>query len=154
MTRAADFTPPTPGRSRNMAAIKRSGTAPERLVRSALHRQGYRFRKDLPLREGGMLIRPDIVFTRARVAVFIDGCFWHSCPEHGAAPRTNSTYWNPKLAGNAARDRRQTLALQASGWMVLRIWEHDSVEAACAAIVAALRSQRTRTIPAPSAEGS
>lgn len=132
-----------------MAAIKRAGTQPERLVRSTLHRMGFRFRKDLPIREGGMLIRPDIVFTRARVAVFIDGCFWHSCPEHGAAPRKNTGYWNPKLAGNADRDRRQNAALEAAGWKVVRIWEHESLDDACEAVLSTLRSEQTRTITAP-----
>ncbi|MBB3035756.1 very short patch repair endonuclease [Hoyosella altamirensis] len=145
---------PTPGRSRNMAAIKRAGTQPERLVRSALHRMGYRFRKDLPIRTGGMLIRPDIVFTKAHVAVFIDGCFWHCCPDHGTKPRTNSAYWSPKLARNADRDRRQKQALESAGWTVLRVWEHASVEEACASVVSALRCEGTRTIPAPSGERS
>ena len=120
----------TPGRSRNMAAIRRRDTKPEVKLRSALHRLGYRFRKDHPIRVEGKLIRPDIAFTKRRVAVFIDGCFWHSCPEHGRQPSVNGKYWSPKLAGNVARDRRQTAALQSAGWRVLRFWEHQPIETA------------------------
>jgi DNA mismatch endonuclease Vsr len=103
----------------------RSGTRPEVLVRSELHRRGLRFRKDLPLRLPDRVVRPDIVFTRARLAVFIDGCFWHACPIHGNQPRTNIDYWGPKLAGNVARDRAVDAALVAAGWQVLRVWEHE-----------------------------
>lgn len=124
----------TPGRSRNMAAIRRRDTKPEVALRSALHRRGYRFRKDYPIRVDGKLVRPDIAFTKRRVAVFIDGCFWHSCPEHGRQPEVNGEYWSPKLEGNARRDREQTSALQSTGWTVLRFWEHESMDATLAAI--------------------
>lgn len=115
----------TPGRSRNMAAIRRRDTKPEVALRSALHRVGYRFRKDHPIRIDGRLIRPDISFTRPKVAVFIDGCFWHCCPEHGRRPSVNGDYWSPKLEGNVRRDRQQTAALRSAGWIVLRFWEHE-----------------------------
>lgn len=115
----------TPGRSRNMAAIRRQGTKPEVALRSALHRLGYRFRKDYPIRAEGKLIRPDIVFTKRKVVIFVDGCFWHSCPTHGRQPTVNEHYWSPKLAGNAQRDRDQAAALSAAGWTVMRFWEHD-----------------------------
>lgn len=118
----------TPGRSRNMAAIRRRDTKPEVKLRSALHRLGYRFRKDHPIRVEGKLIRPDVAFTKRRVAVFIDGCFWHSCPEHGRRPSVNGEYWSPKLEGNVKRDHSQTAALQSAGWTVLRFWEHETIE--------------------------
>jgi DNA mismatch endonuclease (patch repair protein) len=125
-----------------MAAIRRRDTGPERRVRSLLHAQGLRFRVDLPIRvEGQRPIRPDIVFIRQHVAVFIDGCFWHGCREHGQRPKIrNGAYWSPKIAGNAERDRRHTAALEAAGWTVLRFWEHErpgEVSAAVAARVAA-----------------
>ncbi len=68
-----------------------------------------------------------MVFTRARLAVFVDGCFWHACPIHGTKPRVNQAYWGPKLARNVARDREENSALAAAGWRVLRIWEHEDV---------------------------
>jgi len=99
---------------------------PEVRYRSALHRNGLRFRKDFPIRLSQRRpVRPDIVFTRARVAVFIDGCFWHGCADHQRVPRTNRDYWIPKLARNVARDREVDEALTAAGWLVLRIWEHE-----------------------------
>jgi DNA mismatch endonuclease (patch repair protein) len=99
-------------------------------VRSLLHRAGHRFRADLPIRlDGRRPIRPDIVFTRRRVAVFIDGCFWHGCPDHGQRPGVkNAYYWNPKISGNGARDREHTTALEAAGWTVLRFWEHEGAD--------------------------
>jgi DNA mismatch endonuclease, patch repair protein len=122
-----------------MRAIRRTGTKPELALRSALHRQGYRFRKDyrLDLAEGAR-VRPDIAFTARRVAVFVDGCFWHVCPEHGRDPAVNEWYWAPKLRRNIERDRAADAALAAAGWTVVRVWEHESLDAAIAAVVAAL----------------
>jgi DNA mismatch endonuclease (patch repair protein) len=110
-----------------MAAIRRRDTKPERAIRSLLHAQGFRFRVDLPIRIDGLRpIRPDIVFTRRRVAVFCDGCFWHGCPEHGLRTGVrNGYYWDPKIAGNVERDWRQTAALEGAGWRVVRFWEHE-----------------------------
>jgi DNA mismatch endonuclease (patch repair protein) len=104
----------------------RRDTGPELAVRSELHRRGLRFRKDLPLRVPGRVVRPDVAFTRARLAVFIDGCFWHRCPQHGNVPRANGDYWRPKLERNVARDRAVDAALCEAGWRVLRAWEHES----------------------------
>lgn len=108
---------------------RRTGTKPETLLRSALHRRGLRFRKDFPIRVGpGRPIRPDIVFTRVRVAVFVDGCFWHGCPDHQHMPRSNPEYWVPKLRRNVERDREVDEALTSAGWSVIRAWEHEHVE--------------------------
>jgi DNA mismatch endonuclease, patch repair protein len=101
----------------------------ELALRSELHRRGLRFRVDMALRAGGRLIRPDVVFTRARLAVFLDGCFWHCCPEHGNQPRSNTDYWGPKLARNVSRDRAVDEALKSHGWEVLRAWEHEAAPA-------------------------
>jgi len=110
-----------------MRAIRRRDTKFEVSVRSLLHSKGLRFRVDLPIRlEGFRPIRPDIAFTKHRVAVFCDGCFWHGCPEHGQRPDIrNGYYWNPKIAGNMERDLQHTAALQDAGWAVLRFWEHE-----------------------------
>lgn len=111
-------------------ANRRTNTKPELALRSALHGRGLRFRKDYQLRANGLRVRPDVVFTRRRVAVFVDGCFWHNCPEHGSVPKRNVDYWLPKLAANRARDDRVNEALQAEGWAVVRIWEHEDPEQA------------------------
>ncbi|MGW4792649.1 very short patch repair endonuclease [Nonomuraea sp. NPDC004297] len=123
------------GRSRNMRANRRSNTKPEVALRSALHALGYRYRKDLRLDlPGGVRVRPDIVFTARKVAVFVDGCFWHVCPEHGRQPTTNEWYWTPKLRRNMERDQAANAALEAAGWRVVRLWEHEPLSAAVDAV--------------------
>jgi DNA mismatch endonuclease (patch repair protein) len=117
-----------------MLGNKRTGTKPETVLRSALHSSGLRFRKDFRLDVDGRRVRPDIVFTRAKVAVFVDGCFWHSCPEHGTTPRRNADYWVPKLTRNVERDREQDAALRSAGWTVVRLWEHEALDQAVAKV--------------------
>jgi DNA mismatch endonuclease (patch repair protein) len=122
-----------------MRANRRTNTKPELALRRALHRLGYRYRKDHRLDlAGGARVRPDIAFTARKVAVFVDGCFWHSCPEHGSRPAVNVWYWDPKLRRNAERDLAANAALAAAGWAVVRIWEHEPVEAAVASVIEAL----------------
>ena len=99
-------------------------TRPEIAVRSALHRTGLRFRKHArPL--PSLKCEADVVFPRERIAVFVDGCFWHGCPEHGKRPGEPGGYWHAKLERNASRDRRNDVALKAAGWLVVRVWEHE-----------------------------
>ena len=94
----------------------------------SLHARGMRYRVDLPIRlaTGIRPIRPDIVFTRAKIAVFVDRCFWHGCPDHGNKPKRNSHYWAAKLERNIQRDRRNNALLEEAGWTVIRIWEHEA----------------------------
>ena len=140
--------PPEPDRpvpssaaaSATMRANRRRDTTPERSLRSALHRLGWRFRVDLPVEADGRRVRPDIVFTRRRVAVFVDGCFWHACPEHGQRPRANASYWESKLRRNVERDQADTDSLKRAGWTVVRVWEHESAHDAVAAIQAVVTS--------------
>jgi DNA mismatch endonuclease, patch repair protein len=116
-------------------------TKPELALRSLLHRQGLRFRTNFQIRVGGPRgIRPDIVFTRQRVAIFVDGCFWHGCPEHGELPVSNREYWQAKFTLNAKRDRRNDEALVGAGWQVVRVWEHDSAAHGARAVRAALHA--------------
>ena len=143
--------PSSEGRSANMRANRRTNTKPEVALRSALHRLGYRYRKDLRVDLGGassgagrVRVRPDIVFTARKVAVFVDGCFWHACPEHGRQPTVNEWYWTPKLRRNVERDRAADTALTAAGWRVVRLWEHVSLAAAVEAVVAALEDHGRR----------
>jgi DNA mismatch endonuclease, patch repair protein len=136
-----------------MRANRRSDTKPELALRRALHSQGYRYRKDYRLDLTGARVRPDIAFTARRVAVFVDGCFWHCCPQHGTQPANNTWYWEPKLARNVARDRAADAALCAAGWSVVRIWEHESLEAAVGAVVTALTARPGRGPCRPTADG-
>lgn len=126
------------GRSRNMRANRRSDTKPEIALRGALHRLGHRYRVDYRLDlTGRVRVRPDIVFTRRKVAVFVDGCFWHVCPEHGRQPTRNEWYWTPKLRRNVERDQLANKALTEAGWKVVRVWEHEPLEGALAAVLQA-----------------
>lgn len=110
---------------RSMLANKGRDTSTEMAVRRALHSRGLRYRVDYaPI--PGLRRRADIVFTRTRIAVFIDGCFWHGCPTHGTTPMRNAEYWGPKLAANVTRDRDTDRRLEAGGWRVLRFWEHEA----------------------------
>lgn len=111
-------------RSKNMAAVKGKDTVPELLVRSALHRLGYRFRlhrKDLPG-------KPDIVLPKHRLCIFVHGCFWHQHPgcSRATRPATNTEFWDAKLDGNVARDKRDVARLRVLGWNVCIIWECET----------------------------
>lgn len=126
--------------SARMKRVRRSGTEPELLLRKELFRRGLRYRLDVrPLDTSRT--RPDIVFPRAKVAVFVDGCFWHRCPDHGTMPKANRSWWKAKLDANVARDRRADQALTDAGWSVIRVWEHEEVGEAAEHI-----EQQVRTI--------
>jgi DNA mismatch endonuclease (patch repair protein) len=110
-----------------MRGNRKGETEPEVAVRSILHRRGHRFRTSLRIPLGGRRwTQPDLVFPGPRLAVFIDGCFWHRCPEHGTSPRANAGYWGPKLDRNVARDRDTDDRLDRLGWSVVRAWEHEA----------------------------
>ncbi|MFZ2175193.1 MAG: very short patch repair endonuclease [Rhodococcus sp. (in: high G+C Gram-positive bacteria)] len=130
-----------PVTSARLAKQRRRDTAPEIAPRRELHRRGARFYVDrAPLR--GLRRRADLVFPRRRVAVYVDGCFWHCCPEHATAPKNNAEWWADKLAANVVQDRDTDARLAAEGWQVVRIWEHEPVSAA------ADKVQRALTHPA------
>ncbi len=116
-------------------------------MRSALHRSGLRFRKDAVVTVEGVRIRADIVFKSKRLAVFLDGCFWHGCPEHGRSPSANRTYWNAKLARNVERDARNNALMRGAGWTVLRFWEHESPDDVAAAVIAHVRGLGGGSLP-------
>ncbi|MFE3857985.1 very short patch repair endonuclease [Streptomyces griseorubiginosus] len=151
MAAAADTEPWVPpagswassaARRRNMQAIRHRDTKPERLIRSLVHAQGLRYRvaaKPLP----GLRRTADMVFGPSRVAVFIDGCYWHGCPEHYVAPKTNQGYWSDKVARNMARDRDTDQRLEEAGWTVLRFWEHEPSQDCAARIAAAVEERRS-----------
>ena len=132
--------PSSEAASATMRGNRRRDTTPERQLRSHLHRRGWRFRVDLPLEAAERRVRPDLVFTRRRVAVFVDGCFWHACPKHGQRPRANASYWRSKLLVNVERDAAVTESLQRAGWKVVRVWEHEPIGDAVAAVESVLAS--------------
>jgi len=127
-----------------MRANRRSDTEPEVALRRVLHRRGLRFRKDRRIATPSRGVRVDIAFPGVRLAVFVDGCFWHSCPEHATAPKSNADYWIPKLAENVARDRRNDRELVEIGWSVLRFWEHQPAEEMADRVAAAVDELRRR----------
>lgn len=120
---------PSPEVSARYSRLARTGTAPEILLRRELHRRGRRFRVHARI-EGLPRRRVDIAFTRWRVCVLVDGCFWHSCPEHGVLPRANRDWWEWKLERTRQRDADTDAALNALGWTVVRVWEHVPFAAA------------------------
>ena len=123
-------------RSENMARIRSRDTGPELKLRKCLWSKGLRYRLNSSLKG-----KPDLIFAGKRLAVFVDGCFWHGCPEHGTMPKSNSDYWRPKIKRNMARDRDVTRKLSDAGWKVVRIWEHEilgNIESAASKIINAL----------------
>lgn len=128
-------------RSEHMARVKGKNTSPERLLRSALWRAGIRYRLNYKTPMG----RPDMVFPGARVAVFVDGCFWHGCPTHYSRPRSSEEFWSGKLLANVERDSRLTLGLEAADWRVVRVFEHEvylELDEVVWAVEAAMRGER------------
>lgn len=116
-----------------MGQVRVRDTGPELALRSALHGLGYRFRVDH--RIPGSRYRPDIVFTRAKVAVFVHGCFWHGCADHGPVPTSNRQWWLTKFEQNRERDERARAVLNDLGWVVVTVWEHDALTVAIERVV-------------------
>ncbi|MBZ4557571.1 very short patch repair endonuclease [Mycobacterium avium] len=127
---------------RRMRSQRRRDTALESRIRKSLHRSGFRFRVD-HRPEKSLRCRGDIVFTRLKVIVFVDGCFWHGCPRHATSPTNNAEWWREKLDANVERDRRNDQLLKELGWRVVRIWEHEETDEAVDRIRAALNQARS-----------
>ncbi|MFE6970944.1 very short patch repair endonuclease [Isoptericola sp. NPDC057653] len=126
-----------------MSAARRRDTKPEVDVRRILHARGLRYRVAYPV-PGRPRRTVDIAFTRTKIAVFLDGCFWHGCPDHGTLPTANRAWWVAKLGANAARDQDTTTLLENQGWLVLRFWEHEGAESVAGAVAAAVTAHRAR----------
>jgi DNA mismatch endonuclease (patch repair protein) len=124
-----------------MRAQRERDTGIERAIRSLLHARGLRFRVHRRLLAGSRR-EVDVVFPGARVAVFVDGCFWHGCPEHGTWPRNNADFWRRKIEANVRRDADTNTRLAADGWTVLRVWEHEAPAEAASRIAAAVDAAR------------
>lgn len=136
--------PSSPAATAKMRANRRRDTVPELALRRALHRRGLRFRKDVRIATASRGVRVDVVLPAVWLAVFVDGCFWHSCPEHATVPKANADYWVPKLKENVARDRRNDRELEDAGWSVLRLWEHQPIDEMADRVVAAHEELRRR----------
>jgi DNA mismatch endonuclease (patch repair protein) len=135
----------SPAVSARMSRQARTGTAPELQLRKELHRRGLRFRvatRALPQ----LRSLADIVFRPTKVAVYVDGCFWHSCPIHATSPASNAAWWREKLDRNVARDRATDAALTGAGWTVVRVWEHEDPVEVAERIEALVRARRARRI--------
>lgn len=130
-------------RSEHMARVKGENTSPERLLRSAFWKAGLRYRLKYKVPAG----RPDIVFPGPKVAVSVDGCFWHGCPAHYSRPRSREAFWSEKLSANTERDSRLTLRMESMGWIVVRVWEHE-VYTQLGEVVEIVR-QATQGVPPP-----
>jgi len=124
--------------SAQMQRMPRSSTGPEVLIRKELHRRGLRFR----IHNRGLPGRPDVIFTAARIAVFVDGCFWHSCPDHGILPKNNREWWRKKLKRNVERDHEKDVQLEGMGWRVVHVWEHEPPSTAADTIEQLWRTAR------------
>jgi DNA mismatch endonuclease, patch repair protein len=124
-----------------MSVARRRDTGPEVRVRRLLHKAGLRYRVVYPIL-GQRRRTIDIAFTRQKVAVFIDGCFWHSCPQHGTTPRANATWWQAKLTANHERDADTDRMLSEVGWVSLRFWEHEPPEQVVARVAALVKRTR------------
>jgi|SRR5579864_4117517 len=139
------MTRPPLSRSEQMSRIRGRNTRPERRLRSALWMAGLRYR----LHVAALGARPDLILPARRVAVFVDGCFWHGCPLHYVRPRSRTEHWKDKLRENVDRDRRQTLELEARGWRVVRIWEHE-IDEMLSGVVETVRRAAFGPAPEPS----
>ena len=131
----------SPELSERMSTFPRRDTAPELELRRELWRRGLRYRVDRPL-DGKRRRRADLTFVGPKVVVFVDGCFWHGCPEHGTSPKANAEWWAEKLARNMARDADTDEYLSSQGWTVLRFWEHEDVLAAADQVERVVRARR------------
>jgi len=128
-----------------MKSVRRSGTKAEELLRKALTEQGLKkYQVDArPLPNSSR--KADILFPKERVAVFVDGCFWHGCPIHSTQAKTNAEFWDQKIKANKRRDVDTNRTLKKSGWLVLRVWEHENPQGA-AKRIAKIMSKRRETM--------
>lgn len=124
-----------------MQANRRRDTRPELALRRILHAHGWRFRVDYPPIPG-LRRRADIAFPKRKIAVFVDGCYWHACPAHGTQAKSNAAFWADKLSSNERRDRDTDERLGQAGWTVVRVWEHEQPAEAAERVETQLRATR------------
>jgi DNA mismatch endonuclease (patch repair protein) len=128
-----------------MSATRGRDNLRELAVRSALHRHGFRFRIHLKLLKG-LQRTADIAFPSFKIAIFLDGCFWHGCPIHGTWPKNNAKWWRDKILANRERDHDTDRKLKANGWSVVRIWEHEDADVVVKRLVHLLKARDARRV--------
>jgi DNA mismatch endonuclease, patch repair protein len=138
---SAAITPSSSEASQRMKNVRRSGTSAELELRRTLHARGLRYRVDAPVLPDKRR-RVDIAFPSARVAVFVDGCFWYGCPEHATWPTNNADFWRQKIETNRRRDKDTNAQLEEAGWRVVRVWEHEDSGPVARQIEAVVRAKR------------
>lgn len=138
-TRAA---PSSPEASHRMQRVRQKNTSAESVLRRELHALGLRYRIQIPV-----LTKPrrvaDVTFSGPRVAVFVDGCFWHGCPQHATWPKKNAEFWRAKIVANQVRDRDTDARLRIDGWEVVRIWAHETPHVAASRVAAIVHARKT-----------
>jgi DNA mismatch endonuclease (patch repair protein) len=134
--------PPSDQTRTRMRSVRQSGTKCEEELSTNLRALGLRFRVNEPVVRS-VSTRADILFRRVKIAVFVDGCFWHSCPKHFSVPTTNCSWWKEKLQSNHNRDVKLTLRLRSQGWIVIRVWEHEDMASAANWIARKIQERRT-----------
>lgn len=141
LTQAA---PPTPEVNRRMQRVRQKDTSAELALRRELHALGLRYRIQVPV-----LTKPrrvaDVAFGGLRVAIFVDGCFWHACPEHATWPRQNAEFWRAKIVANQERDRDTNDRLRAAGWKVVRVWAHEPPERVARRVAKIVEKRKARS---------
>ena len=126
-----------------MARVRQTGTDAELALRREMYRIGLRYRVNFEVLKKPRRVA-DVAFPGRKIAVFVDGCFWHGCPQHYVEPKSHTQYWAPKIAANRARDAETNSQLMADGWTVLRFWEHEDPATVVAAVQAAVRAAAHR----------
>ncbi|MCK9608841.1 MAG: very short patch repair endonuclease [Methylomonas sp.] len=136
----------SPEASRRMTKVRQTGTKAEMALRRELHRLGLRYRVNFQVLKKPRRIA-DVAFTKLKIAVYVDGCFWHGCPEHASWPKSYSEFWQQKIEANRARDVDTDAKLKEIGWTVIRIWEHERPEMAANALKTVIDTIRNGATP-------
>ncbi|RYZ42442.1 MAG: very short patch repair endonuclease [Myxococcaceae bacterium] len=146
MATSSKVQPSSADARRRMQSVRQKNTSAESALRRELHARGLRYRIQVPV-----LTKPrrvaDVAFSGLRVAVFVDGCFWHGCPQHATWPKQNAEFWRSKIEANMARDADTDERLRAEGWTVVRVWAHEPPERAAAKVATIVEKRREKLRP-------
>ena len=128
-----------------MQRVRQKNTSAESALRRELHALGLRFRLQVTVLDRPRRVA-DITFTVPRIAVFVDGCFWHGCPRHATWPKTNASFWRTKISDNRARDKDTNTRLRAIGWTVVRVWAHEPASRAALRIATLVKKRQVKAL--------